>query len=140
MTMPANRLFISIAIFCAALMSQAARAEQLLLTVSIKDLLSTQLPDVDQQALVEKISALRSQLIQRKQALLQIVEDSDLDGRDAILSAILPGGLIYAGFKKARHEQAQDELAQVNADIQEYSSDILAMQPAPSPVALAPLP
>lgn len=140
MTMPANRLFISIAIICAALMSQSARAEQLLVTVSIKDLLSTQLPDVDHQVLVEKISALRSQLIQRKQALLQVVEDSDLDGRDAILTAILPGGLIYAGFKKARHEQAQEELARVNADIQEYSNDILAMQPAPSPVAMAPLP
>ena len=79
-------------------------------------------------------------MILRKQELTQAIEDSDLEGSDAILAAILPGGLLYAGFQKARHEQAREELDLVNTEIEQYNRDILAMQPGPSPVAIVQLP
>ncbi|MGD2055551.1 MAG: hypothetical protein PVJ15_02000, partial [Gammaproteobacteria bacterium] len=59
---------------------------------------------------------------------------------DALITVIMPGGLLYAGYKQARYEQAKNELARVSADIEEYSSDILAMQTGIAPIAIARLP
>jgi hypothetical protein len=102
--------------------------------------LAIQLPQVDRDALVEMVAGLRTQLILRKQELLKLVADSQLDGGDALISAIMPGGLLYAGFKKARYENARTELDRVSEDIDEYSDDILVLQSGPLPLAMAPLP
>lgn len=133
-----NRLFMSTALFCTAFMLQTAHAEQ----APISDLnqFTIQLPDVDREALIEQLRTLRSQLIQRKQALVQSVADKKLDGKDAVITAIMPGGLLYAGYKKVRYEQAKNELARVSTDIEEYSDDLLAMQPSPAQVVVAQLP
>ena len=86
------------------------------------------------------LMVLRSQLIQRKQALIQNVADKQLDGKDAVITAIMPGGLLYAGYKKVRYEQAKNELDRVSTDIEEYSGDLVAMQSRAAPVAVAWLP
>jgi len=137
-----NRLFMSTAIFCTAFMLQTAHAEQTPAPVSVSDLnqFTIQLPDVDREALIEQLRTLRSQLIQRKQALVQSVADKKLDSKDAVITAIMPGGLLYAGYKKVRYEQAKNELARVSTDIEEYSDDLLAMQPSPAQVVVAQLP
>jgi hypothetical protein len=44
---------------------------------------------------------------------------------------LMPGGLLYAGYREVRYEQAKNELADVSADIEEFSSDLLALQPMP---------
>jgi hypothetical protein len=98
-----------------------------------------QLPDVDHEALVELLGTMRSQLIQRKQALVQAVADKKPDGGDAFITAILPGGLLYAGYKQARYEQAKDELARVDAEIKEITGDLLAMQSWSPALAIAQL-
>ena len=139
-----NRLFMSTAIFCTAFMLQTAHAEQTPAPapapVSDLNQFTIQLPDVDREALIEQLRTLRSQLIQRKQALVQSVADKKLDGKDAVITAIMPGGLLYAGYKKVRYEQAKNELARVSTDIEEYSDDLLAMQPSPAQVVVAQLP
>jgi hypothetical protein len=135
-----NKLLVSIVLLCTAFVLPTARAEQPQVTASTPGLLGVQLPGVDREELVDLIRSLRSQLILRKQVLVQIVEDSSLGGSNAILAAIMPGGLLYAGFQKARHENAKDELLRVNTAIEEYSSDILAMQPETTSVAIARLP
>ena len=140
MTRPPNRLFMSIAIFCAAFVLQTAHAEQVLIPMTTPDQFIIQLPDVDQEALVEQIKVLRSQLIQHKQILEQVVEDKKLGGSDAIITAIMPGGLLYAGYRIIRYKQAKNKLAHVSTDIKEYSSDLLAMQFMSAPVAIAWLP
>ena len=138
MTRSLNKLLVSIAIFLTAFMLQTAHAEQALLTAM--DQLTIQLPDVDRTALIEKIRTLRSQLIQRKQALVQSVADKKPDSGDAFITVIMPGGLLYAGYKKARYEQAKNELASISADIEEFSGDLLAMQSGSAPVIVARLP
>jgi len=135
-----NRLFLPIAILCTVFVLPMARAEQPPAAAGASALLAARLPDVDREELVDLVTTLRSRLILRKQELVQAVEDSDFEGSDAILAAILPGGLLYAGFQKARHVQASAELQQVNAEIEQYSSDLLAMQPGPAPVAIVQLP
>lgn len=140
MAQPVNKTFITIAILCTALVLPAARAGQPQVAGNTPGQLVIQLPVVDREELVDLVRTLRSQLILRKQELVQAVEESDFEGSSAILAAILPGGLLYAGFQKVRHENAMEELEQVNTAIEECSSDILAMQPGPAPVAIAQLP
>jgi hypothetical protein len=139
MTKTPKRLFMPIAIFSAAFALQTVHAEQALVPVTAPNQFIIRLPDVDHEALVELVGTLRSQLMQRKQVLVQQVADKKMDGGDAIITVIMPGGLLYAGYKKARLEQAKDELARVNADIEEISGDLLAMQSWPTPVVVAQL-
>ena len=140
MTNTTNSLFVSIALFCSAFMLETAHAEQALLPVNASDQFITQLPDVDREVLVERLEKLRAQLIQRKQTLVHIVADKKLDGSDAIITVLMPGGLLYAGYKQVRYEQAMNELAHVNADIREYSGDLLAMQSRSGSLIVAQLP
>jgi len=127
---------MSIAIFCTAFMLQTAHADQTLVPVAALDYFIIQLPDVDREALVEQVGMLRSQRIQRKQMLVQRVADKKLNSNDAIITIIMPGGLLYAGYKKARYEQAKNELTRVSADIEEFSGDILALQSRSATVAI----
>ena len=138
MVRTSNRLFISIAIFCTASMLQTARAEQAPVLLNTPDQLVIHLPEIDHVALAEQVRTLRSQLIQHKQKLVQIVTDKKLDGGDAIITAIMPGGLLYAGYKTAGYEQAKSKLARVNADIEEFSNDLLTLSRS-VPVAIAQL-
>lgn len=121
-------------------MIETAHAEHALAPESVPDQFIVQLPAVDRESLIEQIEILRSQLLQRKQALVLLVADEKLDSRDALITVLLPGGLLYAGYKKVRYEQARSELAQVNADIDEFSNDLLAMQSSATPVVVAQLP
>jgi hypothetical protein len=133
-----NRLFISIAIFCTASMLQTAHAEQAPVLLNTPDQLVIHLPEIDHVALAEQVRTLRSQLIEHRQKLVQIVADKKLDGGDVIITAIMPGGLLYAGYKTARYEHAKNKLARVNAGIEEFSSDLLALSRS-VPVAVAQL-
>jgi hypothetical protein len=140
MTTHPTKLLASIASASIALLLQTVHAEPARMPVTSPAQLAFQLPQIDHQTLVEQVRILRSGLIQRKQELLQMVADKKLDRGDALITVIMPGGLLYAGYKQARYEQAKNELARVSADIEEYSSDILAMQTGIAPVAIAKLP
>lgn len=137
MTHIPNKLLMSITLSCVAIMLQTAHAEQRHEPVTTPGQFIIQLPDVDRETLVEQVRVLRSQLIERKQALLQIVADRKLNSNDAIITAILPGGLLYASYKKVRYEQAKNELDRVGADIEAFSGDLLAMQSGLAPVVVA---
>ena len=136
-----NKLLVSIASAGFAFLLQTAHAEPTRIpATSPGQQLAFQLPEIDHAVLVEQVRMLRSGLIRRKQELLQMVADQKPDGGDALITVIMPGGLLYAGYKQVRYEQAKNELARVTADIEEYSSDILAMQTGIAPVAIARLP
>ena len=133
-----HRLLVSIAISGSAFMLQTAHAGQAAAPVTSPGEFFIQLPDVDRKALLERVTTLRSQLIQRKQMLLQIIADNTLDSSDTILTIVLPGGLLYAGYKKASREQAKNELANINADIEAFSADLISLQPAVAVAQLQP--
>ncbi len=104
--------------------------------VAAPDQFIIQLADIDREALIEQVGVLRSQLIQRKQALIQNVADKKLNGNDAFITVIMPGGLLYAAYKKIRYEQAKNELARISADIEEFSGDLLAIKSRSAPVVV----
>lgn len=137
MTRTTHKLFMSFAIFCSAFMLQTAHAGQPLVLITTPDQFVIQLPGVDRAALIERVRTLRSQLIQRKQALVKIIADKKMDGSDTVIASIMPGGLIYAVYKKTSYEQSRNELAGINADIEECSDDLLAMQAGSAPVFVA---
>jgi pyruvate/oxaloacetate carboxyltransferase len=135
-----NRLLMSLVIVSSAFLLKTAYAEQALAPVNYPDQFIIQLPDVDRDTLIERVEILRGQLIQRRQALELMVAEKKLDSSDVIITVLMPGGLLYAGYKKVRYQQAVDELAHVNADIEEFSSDLLAMQYSSTPVFVAQVP
>jgi hypothetical protein len=135
-----NRLFISIVIVSSVFMLKATHAEQVPAPVNYPNKFIIQLPEVDRETLIERVEMLRGQLIQRRQALKEMVSDKKLDSSDVIITVLMPGGLLYAGYKKVRYEQAVDELAHVSADIEEFSNDLLAMQSSYSPMVVAQVP
>lgn len=58
---------------------------------------------------------------------------------DAIITVFIAGGLLDAGYKKIRYDQAKKELVNISADIEEFSSDLPATQPMPVQVAITQL-
>lgn len=137
MTRTTNKLIMSFAIFCSAFVLQTAHAGQPLVLITTPGQFVIQLPGVDREALIEQVRTLRSQLIQRKQELVKVIADKKMDSSDALITTIMPGGLIYAAYKKSSYEHSRNELAGINADIEECSNDLLAMQTGAAPVFVA---
>ena len=137
MTKVFHKLFLSIAIFAGACTLQTAQAEQVFSAASSSNQFVIQLPVVDREELTEQLLVLRSQLIQRKQALMDFIADNQMDSGDTLLMTIMPGGLLYAGYKKASSQQAKNELDNINADIDAFSSDLVAMRHGATPAVIA---
>ena len=139
MTKPTYRLSASIVIAFIIFTQQTAFAEQAPAPAFATRLLGFQLPHIDRKALVEKVETLRSRLIESKQALTRSLEDKKLDSGDVLITALIPGGLLYAGYRELRYEQAKDELGRLNAEIDEFADDLLAMQAMSASTAVAQL-
>ena len=133
------RLSVAMIIFFLLFMQQTAFAEHTSVPAVAADLFGFQLPEVDHKVLVEKVEVLRNQLIERKEALTRNLENKKLDSGDILITAIIPGGLLYAGYRELRYEQAKDELGRLNAQIDEFADDFLAMQAMSAPTAVAQL-
>ena len=97
----------------------------------------TRLQVVDADTLAEQVQHLRSELIARKQQLVDEVDEKKLDSGDALLTVLMPGGLLYAGYRKAAYERARTDLAEVSDDISEYSRDLVEIGRRVTAVAIA---
>lgn len=99
----------------------------------------TQFMTVDRGTLVEQLVELRSSQIERKQELAGELDEKKFDTTDVILTLVLPGGLIYAGYKKAAYASTRNSLTKVSKNIAENSSDLSSLQGRMPPVAVAQL-
>lgn len=97
------------------------------------------LPVVDSNQLIERISAQRASLAQREQEVRRYLEDHQLDARDMLITIIMPGGLLYAAARKGNLEQAQAELTEISAVLDELSRDLVAMQAVAGDLSMAQL-
>jgi hypothetical protein len=97
------------------------------------------LPAVDTDRLIERISAQRASLTQREREVIQYLEDHQLGAKDVLITVIMPGGLIYAAVRKGNLQQAQAELDQINAAMDELSRDLVAMQAVAGDLTMAQL-
>ena len=62
-----------------------------------------------------------------------------MDAKDVLITAILPGGLVYAAIRKANIEEARDELSEIVDDMRELSQDLVVMQSGAGGLKLAKL-
>jgi hypothetical protein len=99
----------------------------------------TDLPTVNSRQLVGLIRAYRASLWHRQQEIMHYLEENRLDAGDMLIAIILPGGLLHAAVRKGNLEQAKVELAEMTADRDELSRDLLAMQAVASEFTVAQL-
>ncbi|MCW8908521.1 MAG: hypothetical protein OQL28_14850 [Sedimenticola sp.] len=77
------------------------------------------LPQIDRQRLGDEINRLNQTLKARQRQLAGELEKSRLTAGDAVLAAVLPGGLIYAALKHQRSARTEAELLQVAAQLED---------------------
>lgn len=99
--------------------------------------LTSRLQFVPQGELLRQIRQLRRELLTRKAVLEQTVEDSSFGLKDALITALVPGGLLYAAQKTHSHEQAKKELAHVLAQFDELAMDLLRLKAASDEATVA---
>ena len=97
---------------------------------------------VDPALLAEDVEKLRGFYIRHQHELAQKVDDKKLNAGDAIITVIMPGGLLYAGYRKQEHEKAKQALLVVTTELGELSDDLIALQGQDKshPLLLAQLP
>ena len=107
-----------------------------------KDELIYDIPKINTVSLADNVEKLRETYIQRQNELTQQVEDKELTVGDVFITIIIPGGLIYAGFKKNELEKTKDALLDVTTEISELSNDLIALhtQNAANTLLLAQIP
>ena len=99
----------------------------------------TDLPTVNSRQLLGLIRAYRASLSHRQQEIMHYLEENQLDTADMLIAIILPGGLLYAAVRKGNLEQAKVELAEMTANRDELSRDLLAMQAVAGELTVAQL-
>lgn len=97
----------------------------------------TQLAVMDSGELVEQLHELRSVQIMRKQALANELEAQQFDTGDTLLALVMPGGLLYASYKKAAYIRAKKKLDEVSEQIAAYADGLIMMQARLQPVTIA---
>jgi len=96
-----------------------------------------QLPAIERGKLVKQLHVIRSALIAHKQVLAGELEEKQFDSGDALLALVMPGGLLYAGYKKAAHARALNNLEEVSENIAAYSDDLAVLQEQLQPLSVA---
>ncbi len=131
-----GNMFVSGNVFAEAAGNPDTRQEQLVWVETIeRNGFAGQVPTVDPLQLAEHIERLRNELLQHQQQFTRTVEETRLGAGDAVITAIMPGGLLYAGYRKRAHKLAKNNLATVTDDIEALTHDLEASRSLSSTVA-----
>jgi len=99
--------------------------------------LISNIPTSTTDALLNQSQKLLTILDTKQANMSQAVQDAAFDAKDTLLSIIMPGGLLYASYRKHSLTQAKEQLAQVTNERDELAKDLLMIQSISRPVALA---
>jgi hypothetical protein len=86
------------------------------------------LPAVNYNQLIGQIRIVLTSLTHRQEEITRYLDENQLDAKDALITAIMPGGLLYAAVRKGNLELAKAELTEITEAMAELSRDLLAMQ------------
>jgi hypothetical protein len=89
--------------------------------------LVTNIPVAGNQALFGSVMRLSKSLSDRKEQLSEAVKKNEFTKEDVLITAIMPGGLIYASYKKLSHNLAKKELVEVTSRIEELTMDMVRL-------------
>ncbi len=98
---------------------------------------TVKLPNINNNALVDEIATLKIALMHDKKLLSRQAEQKRFKDKDTLLTAILPGGLLYAAYKKNAHAQAVQEYKLVSSQLKEITTDLAAFMTIDGPVLVA---
>lgn len=78
---------------------------------------------------VSRLQALRADLSDRREVLVQVAAERSVGPADVFVAVVMPGGLVYAGYRigqeakaKARLERMEDELSSLNGELEEFAA------------------
>jgi hypothetical protein len=75
------------------------------------------LPEIKPHELQSEINTLSLQLQQRQDDLSKFIQENRFSATDAVIVAAVPGGLLYAAFKKQKSIHAEKELSGIRNQI-----------------------
>ena len=83
-------------------------------------------PGMTRQGLLRNITALQSKLQKRQVRLERMEKEQKFKVADGIITALMPGGIIYAAVKKQRHHQVAERLKTVTSELEHLEEELLA--------------
>ena len=107
------------------------------ITIRHADGLTVQIPAPVTSRLLENVRQLRTRLLDEQVVLGELVEETSFDVTDTLISVILPGGLIYASYRKLSNDRAQAQLASVNKELSDLSKGLLLLKAESGETAVA---
>ena len=90
--------------------------------------LTINLPALSRAELKARLAELQARLSHRKAELSVHEEDARFDAKDAVITLVLPGGLLYAAFRQQQHHQTASQFEQVSEQLDELRSDLVAFR------------
>ncbi|WP_126456861.1 hypothetical protein [Sulfuriflexus mobilis] len=94
-------------------------------------------PSINMDVLVDEIAKLKIALKHDEKLLSRQEEQKRTKGSDAVLAFLLPGGLLYAAYKKNAHAEAVQAHELVSSRLKEISMDLVAFTAINGPVVVA---
>ncbi len=78
----------------------------------------------DAQEVFLEVMQLNNSLQNKKEKIAQSVKDSKFTAKDGVITAVVPGGLLYAAHKKMKHEKEKKKLAKVVDKLDDMSEGL----------------
>jgi len=79
---------------------------------------------IDPVLLAEDIENLNTSLVKQQSELKEIADNKKISTSDVVISLIIPGGMLYAGYRMHEQEKAKKSLLMVSEDINDLSIDL----------------
>ena len=79
---------------------------------------------IDPVLLAEDVENLNTSLVKQQAKLKEIANNKKISTSDVVISLIVPGGLLYAGYRMHEQEKAKKSLLMVSEDINDLSIDL----------------
>lgn len=92
------------------------------------DGLVSNFPTVPRGELFRQLKELRADLKARKANLAAAQEDGRFDAKDALITLVMPGGLLYAAYRQQRHNRIEAQEGRVSTQLEELKADLLAFR------------
>ena len=94
-------------------------------------------PSINIDALVDDVVSLKIALKHDEKRLSHQVEQKRVTSNDTLLSFLLPGGMLYAAYKKSAHTNAVREHKLVSSQLLDITADLVALTTTAGPIVVA---
>ena len=93
-----------------------------------EDGFSIMTPDINPDVLIDDLLVLKARLAQDKKVLARQVEQKKVTSSDNVLSLLMPGGLIYAAYKRDAYSRAVEKHEWLSRQYAEISNDLVTFR------------